>query len=591
MPSRSDSRPKPPGLSPGFPTIAGVGVEGIRMRNNRGRSGQPVAWAAAIAVAAAVAATVLVVVRPGGSTDGLAGVNPAQLAALTATTPSPTTSTSTSPSTTTSQDPVTSEPPSTTTSTDRPVTLLRVAVSQLPEDSEPMIAAGVAPLVTSQVYDTLTALTADQTSVVPGLAEDWEMNAAGSEWTLHLRSGVSFHDGTPLTPAVVCANFQHWSSLPKDKQGDAFDWQYYFGGFAGDQAMTYRNCATDGDDTVRLSFSAAQPYLPAILALPTFGIAAPSTLAGGPPVGTGPYRFTSGDSTSAVLTATGQAQVGRIEFRQIADHQAAAQAVAAGEVDLAGPMSEPVRSTSTPVRYGTASGVEMLIVDQTPGRPLADPKVREAVTAALDTQQLSKIVPGTEPVGTVLPPLLTGGTPLGEPAKADPAHAKQLLAGKPAPTLVLLAPAYRAATEQQLAQAVAAQLKNVGVKVDLKLAKDVNEYLDAYDGKTHADLILASPRTYSVDPIDYMDGITSFANAQDKAAPWRSAYDKLVQRVQDDSDPEQRVRAAVEGGELMVSKGGVIPLTTRSRTWIVSKDLTVEPGGLDYFPLSGVTLG
>jgi peptide/nickel transport system substrate-binding protein len=43
---------------------------------------------------------------------------------------------------------------------------------------------------------------------VPVLAESWESNADGSEWTFRLRPGVTFHDGSPLTAEDVVYSFQ-----------------------------------------------------------------------------------------------------------------------------------------------------------------------------------------------------------------------------------------------------------------------------------------------------------------------------------------------------------------------------------------------
>jgi peptide/nickel transport system substrate-binding protein len=43
---------------------------------------------------------------------------------------------------------------------------------------------------------------------VPVLAESWESNADGSEWTFHVRQGVKFHDGSPLTAEDVVYSFK-----------------------------------------------------------------------------------------------------------------------------------------------------------------------------------------------------------------------------------------------------------------------------------------------------------------------------------------------------------------------------------------------
>lgn len=63
------------------------------------------------------------------------------------------------------------------------------------------------------LYDALThwdLSSADKPSViVPGLATEWKVNEADkSKWTFKLRSGVKFHDGSPVNAAAIVWNVQ-----------------------------------------------------------------------------------------------------------------------------------------------------------------------------------------------------------------------------------------------------------------------------------------------------------------------------------------------------------------------------------------------
>src|ERR671912_862573 len=57
----------------------------------------------------------------------------------------------------------------------------------------------------SYVFDGLTRFTPDA-RVEPGLAERWEVSGDGLTYTFHLRRGVRFHDGTPMTARHVVSS-------------------------------------------------------------------------------------------------------------------------------------------------------------------------------------------------------------------------------------------------------------------------------------------------------------------------------------------------------------------------------------------------
>jgi ABC-type transport system substrate-binding protein len=68
-------------------------------------------------------------------------------------------------------------------------------------------------LIGSALYDTL--LTFDEKrNLVPRLAESVTPNKEGTEWTIKVRSGVTFHDGTPLDAAAVKRNVEARKAQP-----------------------------------------------------------------------------------------------------------------------------------------------------------------------------------------------------------------------------------------------------------------------------------------------------------------------------------------------------------------------------------------
>jgi peptide/nickel transport system substrate-binding protein len=67
--------------------------------------------------------------------------------------------------------------------------------------------------VVDAVYDTLTQPDADGVPQ-PYLAKSVEPNADFTEWTITLRDGITFHDGSPLDAEVLKANIDSWRGAP-----------------------------------------------------------------------------------------------------------------------------------------------------------------------------------------------------------------------------------------------------------------------------------------------------------------------------------------------------------------------------------------
>lgn len=61
--------------------------------------------------------------------------------------------------------------------------------------------------IVAQSYEFL-AYSGSDLQLTPGLAESWEPNADGSEWTFKIRQGVNWLDGSPLTTDDIIASFE-----------------------------------------------------------------------------------------------------------------------------------------------------------------------------------------------------------------------------------------------------------------------------------------------------------------------------------------------------------------------------------------------
>jgi peptide/nickel transport system substrate-binding protein len=66
-------------------------------------------------------------------------------------------------------------------------------------------------LVVEAVYDTLTVPTNDPNVYAPYLAKSVTPNDDYTQWTIELRDGITFQDGTPLDAAAVKKNIDAWT--------------------------------------------------------------------------------------------------------------------------------------------------------------------------------------------------------------------------------------------------------------------------------------------------------------------------------------------------------------------------------------------
>ncbi len=73
--------------------------------------------------------------------------------------------------------------------------------------SERLAASGIE--VGAAIYDTLIVPN-DKNEIVPYLAKSVDPNADYTQWTITLRDGIKFHDGTPLDADAVKANIDAW---------------------------------------------------------------------------------------------------------------------------------------------------------------------------------------------------------------------------------------------------------------------------------------------------------------------------------------------------------------------------------------------
>lgn len=144
--------------------------------------------------------------------------------------------------------------------------VLGYALTELPPGIDPLAARTRAEqIVSRQAYEPLAA-----TSLGPyggrrrraGLATTISPSPDRRAWTLVLRPGVSFQDGTPFNVAAALANARRWSSTRRGQR-------LLPGLFAAD---------TPRPGVIRLLFESPRPDAPRLLTSPRLGVVSPEAL-------------------------------------------------------------------------------------------------------------------------------------------------------------------------------------------------------------------------------------------------------------------------------------------------------------------------
>ncbi len=259
---------------------------------------------------------------------------------------------------------------------------------------DPAKSTGTATVaVLANIYDTLVYRDANL-SLKPGLALSWRA-VDPTTWEFKLRKGVKFQDGEPFNAEAVKFSFDRMLDPATHWPG------------AGDLRLIKTVTVVD-DDTVRFTTSQPWPELPRFLGY--YGMIVPPGYLkqNGPdalvrhPVGTGPYRFVNWVKDDHVeLEANpdywgGRPKISHVIIRVIPTDAARVAELLAGSVQLANLLppelfSAITTSPKTKLVVGKSLSVFFVIynlVNISKDKPLADPRVRQALNYAINRQAI-----------------------------------------------------------------------------------------------------------------------------------------------------------------------------------------------------------
>ena len=414
------------------------------------------------------------------------------------------------------------------------------------------------------IYDALYRTNLDG-SIVPWLAEETTISPDGLKWTLKLRKGVKFHDGTAFNAEAV-----KWNLETRRRPSFLLSSQM--------KSIAAINVIDEG--TVELVLSEPVAALKVVLSSPAFGMQSPTAFQKYPnpadyashAAGTGPFKLSGSPVTTSQLELVrndeywaGKPRLDRLAFQAMPDESSRVAALEADDIQYT-PI--PVSDIN---RLKSSNAVKLLLTDRPVGNHyvfinqrekfLADKRVRQALSYAINQDDLAKLMFGAgQPADSIVPASVVGYS-AGNPYKYDPAKAKQLLAeaGVPAKTKLKLM-TFPATQLLTFAQLVKQQLDAVGfdVTIDVRDLAGWNSAM-ANPGEWQLSMAVAPPHYPDVQAI-YLLYLASSSSSN-----WggynNPEVDKLLVEQSKTMDPAARQKLFDRIQELVYSDAAIIPFS------------------------------
>ncbi|MEO6700682.1 MAG: ABC transporter substrate-binding protein [Jatrophihabitantaceae bacterium] len=312
----------------------------------------------------------------------------------------------------------------------------------------------------------------------PALASSFGYVGTGNtQFQLQLRPGLKFADGSPLTAASVAASI----SYALKAGGSAAAWLGSCGSITATSADRVMISCTSPNPTLPLLLSQNAPFgfviSPAGLAKPdslktaTFG-AGPYLLDGKQTVAGDHYVYLPNPNYFDQKAIHHQ----KVTLKVVANPSAVLSSIRAGQADLAigDPSTADAAKAAGLAVYSAPSyttGVDLFDRAGTLAKPLADPRVRQALNYALDRAAITKALFGSYGTATtqLMTPVYDGYDPaLNSEYGYDPAKAKQLLADAGYPNgFSMQIEAWQGFNIAQVTQAIMGYWAKIGVKAVL----------------------------------------------------------------------------------------------------------------------------
>ncbi|MBK8478429.1 MAG: peptide ABC transporter substrate-binding protein [Opitutaceae bacterium] len=498
---------------------------------------------------------------------------------------------------------------------------LHLAISAEPRELDPQLQGTFDEMCVSlALFEGLTAIDERSSLPVPAAAERWETSADGLRWSFHLRPGLRWSDGAPLTAADFA-----WSLQRALTPALASEYAYVLYPIRGAQAFNAGKLPADtalgvrvlDPLTLELALERPTPHLAAILALPV-AFPIPRTLLekleptgearrwSRPEhfVGNGPFVLTEWSPNRQIVARRNPyfhepAALTAIVFHPFEQATAQEAAFRTGQLHLTSDLPA-VRIADYRANRPEALRLDPFLETNflrfnTTRPPLDDPRVRRSLTLALDRRALVEQVAlaGQQPATGLLSPQLPGYTP---PAGVsfEPETARRLLAeagypdGHGFPELEAMY--FSSELNQKLLEAMQ-QMWQRELGITVTLAAKEKQVWFTEERRLAYQLSLARWIGDYVEPSTFLE--LFIAGGGNNATGWaRPEYDHLVRTGASEADSAARNTHYRQAEELLLQDLPIAPLFHGTRPYLIQPSVQGwEPALLGFHRYQHVRLG
>ncbi len=430
----------------------------------------------------------------------------------------------------------------------------------------------------------------DHLNVQPQLAESWDIPDPET-YVFHLRRGVKFHDGRPLTSRDVKWTFD---SLLEGK-------------IRSTKAAAYRlvdHVETPDDFTV--VFHLKEPFAPLLWNLSDGAIGVVPYGAGSEisahPIGSGPFRFVSAEQDNEVVIQRNDDYWGdrpnlqRVRFAVVPDSTTRVLELRKGSADIAinaftGDLVLALEKESTLQVLHEPGTVLSYLAFNTRDPILKDARVRQAIAYAIDRQPMIHYLlrDFARPADSLLPPESWAYDPELTHYDHDPERARELLeqAGHPAVNGVRFHLTMKTSSTEESTRLLAAvlqqQLREVGILLDIRTFEFATFFADVTRGAYQMHSLRWVGGNEDPDIFEYVFHSRKFTpNGANRTFYSNPHLDALIDQARSELDQERRKRLYAEIQQILAVDQPYVELWYPDNVMVHSRrvhNLTLNPSG------------